>query len=454
MKNLVLRSFYIVLALSSLLLACRSEDVRPKDSIEILSGNNQIGIQGEFITEPVVIKVNSTRPYDQLALQMPRGGGMLVGDNYDVETLAYLLDENYEARVYFSLECQTGTQTFNISIRDIGCSMDHPCPSIASVEAQAQVVASDSDWKRLCGFPRGGRIQAHNGFAYAFNTRDIRVQESELLRSMDFRRWEPVETIDDRITDFDILNDGTFIAITSQEVLFGTDGASWQAKQTGLPGPDEFLYPSQLLAEDTVIFVNYTSTDIDYTANWYRSRDKGQSWELLIAPLADYPIVRAENGSLFGLSTEFSDSIFQSNDSGNSWESLKFNGTIEGRIQEIHPDENGDLYILATQSGFASNVPSAKLYHLDTETFILTEEALPTALEYISRLQTYDGILYLLSGQNLYKKSSSWELIEGPNPVYPSIEGVFFQAAFDYLYVVEEGKYILSSYFGSTYSNL
>ncbi|MEO9482737.1 MAG: hypothetical protein ABJG47_04800 [Ekhidna sp.] len=454
MKKLSHLLFFISLVALSLTYSCKSDDASPNASIEILSGNNQSGIQGEYLSEPVVIKVISKLPYDQLALRGAAiGAGSVVADNYDADARAFILDENYEARVYFSLKCEAGPQTFNIAIRDLSCPLEQMCPIVASVEANAIVEKSNSSWKRLCGFPGGRKIKEYDGMLYTFNAPFPRESASEFLKSTDYKRWNRTAALSDRIIDFDILSDGTFVLITNTEILFGTDGVNWEAKVNGLPEADEFKFPTQLLAEDSVVYVNYTETDFNYSSNWYRSRDKGNNWEALTTPLADYPLLRAGNGDLFGLDTEFTDSIYRSSDSGNTWESLKFAGTIEGRIQEIHADANSNLLIVAAQTGFLSSGTTTKLYRLNVSNLQLTEEDTPVEIGYISRLYIYDGIPYLLSGQDFYKKTGSWEFIKGPEPNYPSIEGLFFPSGFDYIYVKQDDQYILSSYFANTYHN-
>lgn len=453
-KSITLYFYWAILINGLLLVSCKSDEATPSSSIEILSGNNQRGIQGEYISEPVVIKVNSSIPYNQLALQRQAiGAGSLVADKYDPEARAFVLDENYEARVYFSLTCEPGDQNIRIAIQEISCPANEECPTLAEAEVTVRVEKSSSSWQILTDFPGGRKIVEYHELAYTFNAPFSTQNNSDFLISADYKRWDLASSLQSRIVDFDILSDGTFVLMTTNEILFSTNGVNWDAKTNGLPEAGEFKFPTQLLAEDSVIFVNYSETDIDFSSNWFRSRDKGNSWEPLITPLADYPIIRANNGDLFGLSTEFTDSIYRSNDSGNTWESLQFNGTLTGRIQEIHADENNNLLILAAQTGSLGSGSASRLYQLHTQTLELVEVETPVDIAHISRLFVYNGIPYFISGQNFYKKTDSWQFIKGPESSYPSVQGGYFPAGFDYLYVKENGQYLLTSYFANTYCN-
>ncbi|MEP1033950.1 hypothetical protein [Ekhidna sp.] len=451
-----LYTFLLLILSLSLIYSCKSDDtLLPDGEVLVISGDNQVGVKGEYLPEPIVIKVASRFRAENLIVENGQeGAGFLVTDNFSLDIGANVLDGNYEARIYLSLGCDLGNQTFEVIIRESSCFANPDCPILASVQINASASEPNTEWSRICNVSGLSTMINRNGTIYSVS-QPFFGRESELIMSTDFINWTTLTTFTNQLIDINILSDGTFVALTNGDLMTSSDGINWQNKSEGLPFSEEFQQPGQLLAEDSVLFVGFHENAF---SQWYRSRDLGENWEQLQTPLENYPIVRSVNGNLYGQSNTFSDEILQSTDFGNNWESIDYTGTITGSIQSILPDEDNNLLIVSHQTEIVSgpNQPgfariSSKLHLLNTTTLNLSEIDFNDEEEsYISQIANYNGNIYVLSGGNIYISiDGTWQKIEGPVLNLPSIEGLTFASSLDYLFVNGLGEYLIS---GRTYT--
>ncbi|WP_420576468.1 WD40/YVTN/BNR-like repeat-containing protein [Ekhidna sp.] len=451
----MLKNFLLISLFSGLMIvfSCKSDDQPiPTGELQIISGNNQIGIKGEYLTQPVIIKVQSNLPPEDIVLSgFPSDGyGGVMGEISTTNDMysGFLIDENYEAELYLWLDCELEKQTFEISLRTKSCITREECPSIASIEVNTRGSEPKGSWKLQCELVNIYHIEEHNGITYALsgNTYNIYTpsavgSKSSLLTTSDFETWDLIGEYDFQITEFNINTDGSMIANTSEGILYSSDGISWSSIDHEIREPIGFA--SDLLIEDSVYFAMFGFGGVGDAI--YRTRDNGDNWQLVYESTGFTNLTRTQNGDLFLFDADQNEFLRSSN-SGNNWEVFDMPGSIYGDIEKMLPGIGNSLLILSDATDGFSEVDQT-LYSLDLgsnqiESFPFTSGLSST----ISDIVTKDGVIYVLSDNTIYSSSNDWEKINGPELSLPNINGLYLFSQFDDLHVVSQNQFFLHGY--------
>lgn len=447
------------ISLSSILLlySCDKDGVQPSGELVIVEGNNQTGIKGEFLTEPVVIQVTSLFSHEDIVLsgRPLEGMGGVIGELSETNQFigGIKVDENYQAEVYLRLDCDLDNQVFELTLKNKACLLEEDCPALATIEVNTSGVEGTSAWKLECDLQHIRHVREHNGTTYAWSSLHPFFgfspfgNFSQLLKTNDFVEWTTVAELEVQVSGFNILADGSMIIDTNYGLKESADGVTWEnLNDEGIRAGTDFFVYDMILSEDTVLFVSVDQGDL------YRTRDNGENWTSVYFS-SDYgPLTRVVNGDLY-LYDGVLGSLLKSSDSGDTWEQVTIQGSMQGSVRRMIAAENNTLLITSSEDAFLDTIlPSENLYSLDLTTHALeqvtfSQDENPS----ISDIRINDGSIYILSNNDIYVFTNAWEKIDGPEISFPAINRVFFPATFRRLYVKSQSELLL--YGPMVYSN-
>lgn len=450
-KNILIRTLQTIILVCAILMAisCKSDDALPNASIEIISGDNQTGVSGEYLLEPVAIKVSSKFQPNMLMVfgkEVDGFGQVFVeklSSSFEIESRTPILNENYEARLFPSLGCETGEQTFEIQIRSTDCEFGEECTVLGSTTVKFTANANTSGWEKICGSRYLKDIKKHSDIFYATTSPLSLNTRSTLMKSTDYRKWELIYDFERPIYNFEVLANGDLIVLTSTGIFLSDDGVNWENTFVEVSTESGGLYDSEMLAEDSLILVSNVENEFDSKAKLYRTRNNGESWDEIDAPIFSYPIVRNANGNIYGFDTDLN--VYFSSNSGNTWDQLSISGSITESIVSVTSAKANELLIVTNEQSISSEpmtiTLSSTLYSLDLITGNLSEIEVEG---YITDLKSFDSENYVLvSSGDIYKVDDMLQKISGPQKTYPDATG-FFAFGFDALFINNPNQFLIS----------
>jgi hypothetical protein len=393
-------SKYNLLCLLILALAgCDEEDSGVKPTVEkyamleILSGNNQSGVTGQFLKDSIVIKVipkSTALKVDRFYVRakMTKGNGYLAELHYSETAFAA---SNGKIRTSWSLGCNEKDQLLTFYLYNYDSCMYNmlPAPVCAAVDSITIKASSStpSGWNRSCGLVDPDyyftKFKTFNGQVYAVNRGSL----FKMVRQ-DALWWEKITTVPvTDVVDFDFTSTGKiFVASDQHGVYTSNDMKVWNSLSNGLLDPRN---PIGLLVEDSVAYVSY------YFDGLYRLRSGSTFWKKLLVNgfyNDEYKfITRHPNGTLYV--TDKWDTIWESENSGDLWS----NTFIEYKYKnydvadfQIHP--SGQIYIGSYDATLAILDPDT--YTGDTFTYYQWNASMQVINNITFR---DDGVYYLVN---------------------------------------------------------
>lgn len=427
-------SFSILLCITS----CKSDDsVSPDSQLEIVSLETSNAYKGDYLDEIVTIQVSSPVPYQQLRLigHQVNGSGFAVDlQPPQFSFFGVRVNEQYQARLLLSLGCEEN-QTFRFTLKKISQELGED-NELTTLDVDINATDHPSGWKRICGAPSlENYFESRDGVYIVENYSEAPFDpiRSRISVSTDYLEWEEFGEVDSYVYDFDITNENIVHALTLNGVQSSTNGADWQTwPSNGLPLDGEFVSPISILAEDSVVFVTYSDFS-GFSTNTYRTRDQGNTWEVL--PTEGLTLSRLNNGNLLTLTEQ--NGIYQSEDSGNTWEVLTANSPT-GFIQSYKVMSDSELIIVDTEEfGSVNTVYRFDLNSRQYSEILRTEEI-------IKDIDIENNVVYVLGSDNIFKIDGSTEVIPGPD-FRPSQLVLFpFAGNFGRLFVSADDEFIVA----------
>ncbi|HEX6890278.1 MAG TPA: hypothetical protein VF141_06285, partial [Chryseolinea sp.] len=281
-----LNKFNLLCLLVLALTGCDEESNNVKPTVEkyamleIVDGNNQSGVTGQFLKDSIVIKVipkNSSLKAERFYVRakMAKGNGYVAELYYSQVALAA---SNGRIRTSWNLGCDEKDQLLTFYLYNFDSCMYNILPApictpIDSISVKA-TASTPPGWNRSCGIVDPDyyftNFRTHAGVVYAVNRGSLfKAVRKETLW------WEKITNVPvNDVVDFDFNSTGkVFIVSDKQGVFTSNDMKTWNSVSSGLLDPRN---PIGLLVEDSVVYVSY------YFDGLYRLRSGSTFWKKLL----------------------------------------------------------------------------------------------------------------------------------------------------------------------------
>lgn len=361
--------------------------------LEIVSGNNQTGVTGQFLKDSLIIKVtpkNSSIRADRFYVRtkMTKGNGYVEQFYYHNASFA---STNGKIRTRWSLGCDQNEQKFTFYLYNIDSCMyaqipEPVCTPVDSITFSA-TASTPAGWNRSCGiiYPDyyNTNFKTFGGQVYAVS----RGALYKMVRQ-DAAWWEKITSVPvNDVAYFDFNSAGKmFIVSENQGVFTSTDLKNWTSIGNGLLDPRD---PIGLLVEDSVVYVSY------YFDGLYRLRSGSTFWKKLLINgtyIDRYEfLARHPNGTLY--TTDTWNTIWESKNSGDLWS----NTGIEWKYKNYHVEDfkihpSGQIYIGANDATLSILDPAT--YTGDMFSYYQFNSSMQTINNITFR---EDGVYYLVN---------------------------------------------------------
>lgn len=369
-----IKSLFLLLAAMIMLTGCKKDekpqikpdvDIKPAAKISLTSGNSQLGVYGEYLSNELTFKI--TVPQDQMLTQyylqfaLVQGNGRV--DNSEMYSQFNILPDG-TVKVKWQLGCNTPTQKIKAYVyaqQPYPGDGKPPVPQ-DSVEIKATGKKPEG-WARACGC---GIPDVYNTQITTFDHKTLyMVTAGELYTSDDNGiNWQKVDGIPKSSGIFSAQFNSKgwlYILTRSDGVLYSRDLKSWQTTNNGIIDKRD---PTGFMVKDDVLMVSF------YFDGPYISTDNGGFWQKSIVSLNSQRFMffnKHTDGSLY----LFDDwgTLFRSKDTGKSWQSIKLDyGYYLSQPSGFAIGPDGNLYIGSDDATIAQVSPvtlkgTAKRYY-------------------------------------------------------------------------------------------
>ncbi|KIO78884.1 hypothetical protein TH53_00780 [Pedobacter lusitanus] len=442
-----IKFFLILFAAIIVLAGCKKDEkpqpnpipeTQPKAKLTLVSGNNQSGAYGEYLSDELTFKITAPQEKETaqyyLQFAMVQGNGIVKSDaDY---SKPYILPDG-TAKARWQLGCNTPNQKIIAYVyatpqfyTENGKS---PVPQ-DSVEIQATGSKPKSDWAKACGC---GTLDIYNTQITTFDNKTLYLVNRELYASTDHGiNWEKVKGIPNssEIVSAQFNSKGWLYLLTkSNGVIYSRDLKNWHEINNGILDKRD---PTGFMVKDDILMVSF------YFDGPYITTDNGGFWQKLIVSRDSQRFSffnKHADGSLY----LFDDwgTLFRSKDTGKSWQSIKL--------------DYG--YYLSQPSGFAIG-PDGNLY-VGSDDAIIAQVSPLTLKGTAKRYYEWNSSSQSVSNISFYRDDVFYLVRYTPKPGIYSIKNNWgrLELGFDktiYSYYIKpDGNFLLVGQDGLYYKN-
>lgn len=417
-------------------LGCRKEENNPKKypsygKMEIIHGDNQLGLFGTFLSDSIVIKATSNKAgrLYLIKYEMIEGNGNTKREGEYNYSNVSAVDTDGILEINWSLGCDLNVQKIKLIlyVDSTKNEYDHPIyyknPS-ASLIINANAT-KPSGWGRACGCdnvePAYSRIRSYQSTLY--------LTGRGLKKSVDGGlNWEKVEGVPnwEEITNAQFNSLGWLYVFTKYHgVCYSKDLENWEFINNGVR---DFRDPNAFLIEDTTLFVNFHYDGL------YKTTDNGQNWKKIFVGEnagGSSNITRHPNGDIY-----LFDSwgiLWISKNNGDSWNKVNIEYKyVRSPIRDLEISENGMIYIGANDAAISEISPIT--YQGDIHTYYQWNGS-SQQVDHI--LIKNNDVFFLVKGNlkpGIYSKANNWYWFD-----------TGFRKKINYFYLKSDNRFMILS---------
>ncbi|GAO41398.1 hypothetical protein FPE01S_01_04100 [Flavihumibacter petaseus NBRC 106054] len=395
--------------------------------IELAGGDNQSGVFGEMLADPIRLNVHSKNPNDRfyISYKHTQGNGYVGQDTLPGWFPVYADSANPEHSVKWRLGCDNTTQKVTFYLHPF--SISNPLTLAAPVDSVTVSASATkpAGWCRACGY---GSLDFVNSKVITYDQQTLYMVNNKLYVSTDGGlNWYPVTLpFADQIVDAQFNSKGWMYLVTQNEgVYYSADKQHWQAINGGLIDRRD---PTGFLAEDNSLFISF------YFDGPYRSTDNGSTWQKMVVGNSSerqYGFTRHPDGRLLMLD-KWND-LYVSGNNGDTWQKTELPYKYRNyQVYDLQVDATGKVY---TGAGDAT----LSVFDLDSfEGETHSHYEWNANAQSVTNITLAPGDIFYQVNYNpapgVYSKSANWGRLD-----------LGFGQAINYYFRKQNGKFLLGS---------